>query len=601
MVPVTVVGPAGRHLPADRGRAGHGRPLLRAVRRPAHHHAPSRRPSTCPTWSRVADRSRSRSSSPRSTTGSPCSSTDPDVMTVELDALKTVIVPVMVEHGTVPEGLELGDTTVEPDERRGSRVRPSVIDQVVAARADVAIQPSGHRHRPGRPARARSTNSAMRSARSTCTPSTARVGHPGLHRPPVADAAGQPGRDRARRLPGSRSTASSVTPSVVTVEGDADELVALDRIDTVPVSVAGACRRTGRSRSTWSCRAGSSRSAATAVDVTITLRPVTATRSFEVGLQLVGADPDLVYRRRDRPGPDHGRRVGRGSRPAGRGDARRRPGRRRARRPGTRDVPVTRTCRPGLTLVSASPPRYPSRSARASPSPTVADRGSPASRPPPEPREADRCHDCSAPTASAGSPTSTSSRPLAYALGRATAQPLAGPGGVDRRRSGHAPLRGHVRRRHHGRGDQPGRRRPRRRRGADAGPRLPRADRSVRRRDHGLSLAQPGRRQRPQGPRRPRAEARRRRSRRSSSSSSGARASWPASGNAGDGPADRCRRARSATTGPIGMAWRRAVDGVGPDASCSTARTGPAVRSASRSWRATGAAGRGHPRRARTE
>lgn len=31
------------------------------------------------------------------------------------------------------------------------------------------------------------------------------------------------------------------------------------------------------------------------VEVTVTLRPVTATRNFEVGLRLVGTDPDLDY------------------------------------------------------------------------------------------------------------------------------------------------------------------------------------------------------------------------------------------------------------------------------------------------------------------
>ena len=39
---------------------------------------------------------------------------DPDAATVELDALETKTVPVVVDRGTVPDGLELGETTVDP-------------------------------------------------------------------------------------------------------------------------------------------------------------------------------------------------------------------------------------------------------------------------------------------------------------------------------------------------------------------------------------------------------------------------------------------------------------------------------------------------------
>ena len=67
---------------------------------------------------------------------------EPDVLTVELDALKTRTVPVVVERGTVPDGLEVGETTVDPSEVEVSGPS-SVIERVVAARADVAIQPGG--------------------------------------------------------------------------------------------------------------------------------------------------------------------------------------------------------------------------------------------------------------------------------------------------------------------------------------------------------------------------------------------------------------------------------------------------------------------------
>ena len=109
-----------------------------------------------------------------------------------------------------------------------------------------------------------------------------------------------------------------------------------------------------------------------------------------------------------------------------------------------------------------------------------------------------------------GSPTSTSSRRLAYALGPGGRPPPRRAGRGDRRRPGHASIGRHVRGRHRRRRDEPGGRRPRGRRRPDAGPGVPRRRRAIHGRDHGLRLAQPGRRQRAQGPRQPRPQARRR-------------------------------------------------------------------------------------------
>ncbi len=78
----------------------------------------------------------------------------PDVMTVELDALETRTVPVVVDRGTVPDGLELGETTIDPAE-------------VEVSGPDIGHRPRGRgpcgrrhpvgrdRYRPGHPARPR--------------------------------------------------------------------------------------------------------------------------------------------------------------------------------------------------------------------------------------------------------------------------------------------------------------------------------------------------------------------------------------------------------------------------------------------------------------
>ena len=86
----------------------------------------------------------------------------------------------------------------------------------------------------------------------------------------------------------------TVEPSVVTVEGDADELVELERIDTVAIPVTGLS-----SDSTVEVALATPTGVIPldrdTVEVTITLRQVTATRNFDVGLSLVGASSDLVY------------------------------------------------------------------------------------------------------------------------------------------------------------------------------------------------------------------------------------------------------------------------------------------------------------------
>lgn len=218
-------------------------------------------------------------------------SSEPDVMTVELDELQTRTVPVVVEHGTVPDGLELGDTSIEPSEVQVSGPS-SVIGSVVAARADVAIQSSGiDVDQDVRLTPIDQLGDAVSPV--DVTPSTARV-----RIPVFTDRQSRtlPVRPVVTGTPAAGFEIASVTvvPSVVTVEGDGDELATLDGIDTEPISVSGlSSERTTTARLVTP--AGVVPLDQDGVEVTVTLRPVTATRNFEVGLRLVGTDPDLDY------------------------------------------------------------------------------------------------------------------------------------------------------------------------------------------------------------------------------------------------------------------------------------------------------------------
>lgn len=216
---------------------------------------------------------------------------EPDVMTVELDALTTVSVPVVVDRGTVPTGLEVGETTVDPAEVMVSGPS-SVVARVVAAEAIVAIQPSGiDVDEDVRLVAVDQLGDAVSPV--DVAPATARVTIPvfsdrqsrTLPVSPVVTGTAAPGFEIASVV---------VEPSVVTVEGDADELVALERIDTEPISVSGLS--SDRTLEVGlSVPAGVVPLDRSTVEVTVSVRPVTATRSFEVGLRLLGIDPDLVY------------------------------------------------------------------------------------------------------------------------------------------------------------------------------------------------------------------------------------------------------------------------------------------------------------------
>jgi YbbR domain-containing protein len=105
--------------------------------------------------------------------------------------------------------------------------------------------------------------------------------------PVVANVTGTPG-------PGFEIASITVNPLVMPVEGDQDDLVALPRLDTEPISVNGATSTIDRTIE-LALPAGVRAVAGSTVRVVITLRPVTATRNFSAGIVLSGARSDRTY------------------------------------------------------------------------------------------------------------------------------------------------------------------------------------------------------------------------------------------------------------------------------------------------------------------
>ena len=240
------------------------------------------------------------------------------------------------------------------------------------------------------------------------------------------------------------------------------------------------------------------------VQVTVRLRPITATRTFEAGLVLVGERPDRRYElSTDRVLVTIGGSLAdldrlRIDEPDADVDV-------TGLEPGTHAVAVSANLTTGLTLVGASP--NPVEVTVSSPAAVNGTRRARRRHPTPASAHRTRGNDQPVPrlfgTDGIRGVANVDLKPTtAFALGRATAHRLVGPGGSivvgqDTRRSGDMFVAAiaagatslgvdvHI----------VGRR-------ADAGARVPRGGGRRRRRDHGLGLAQPGRGQRPQGPRR---------------------------------------------------------------------------------------------------
>ena len=215
----------------------------------------------------------------------------PDRVTVQLDKLVTREVPVTVDPGTIPDGLGTGKTTVNPTTVIVSGPA-SVVGTVVAAQAAPVIQASGLSvdqdlaltaiDRLGDPV-----------SPVKLEPDTARVNilvFPNVDSRVVTIGPLVTGTPAA----GFEVATIAVDPTVVTVKGDAERLAALEVITTDPVSVSGASKTVEAIVALDPPDAVAPLGVDT-VKVTVTLRPVTSSRAFEVGYRYVGDDIDLRY------------------------------------------------------------------------------------------------------------------------------------------------------------------------------------------------------------------------------------------------------------------------------------------------------------------
>jgi YbbR domain-containing protein len=216
---------------------------------------------------------------------------DPPLITVRLDPLITKTVPVQVDHGALPPGLQIRAPVLSAADAVVSGPE-SVVRLVTAAAARVVIQPSGIDVDQTVDLVAVDAQGNVQSP-VNIDPSSVHVkiavgsGLQNKSLPVNPVVTGTPAN-------GFQIESVTVTPAVVSVEGDADALAALAKIDTGPIAVSGAAANLSRTVP-LALPTGVDSISGDSVTVTITIQATAATRTFSAGIVLSGARDDRTY------------------------------------------------------------------------------------------------------------------------------------------------------------------------------------------------------------------------------------------------------------------------------------------------------------------
>jgi YbbR domain-containing protein len=278
---------------------------------------------------------------------------EPKKIIVTIDQKGTKTVPVRVALGPVPSGLDVGDPVV--DTQNVTVTGPqSIVQDITEAQAPVTIDASGIDvdEQVSLVAIDDKGNELGSDSRVEINPTQVHVqvqvftDRRSKAVPVTPNIVGTPAA-------GFEIASIDVNPPVVSVQGDANDLATFDRADTQPVSISGASSAVSQDVG-FDLPAGVQALDIGSVKVTVKLRPVTGTRTFEAGLVVVGADPSLEYAlSTDRVLVTIGGSIAELDRLSGTNillslDV-------SGLQPGSHNVTATANLTTGLTLISASP------------------------------------------------------------------------------------------------------------------------------------------------------------------------------------------------------------------------------------------------------
>jgi YbbR domain-containing protein len=215
----------------------------------------------------------------------------PRQVSVHLDPLTSSKVPVQVDYGTKPEGLEVHPPVVDVSQVTVSGTQ-STVRQVVAAIARVRIDPSGltvDQQVDLIPVDIRGETVGQVKLQPSSVRVQILVGSQLTNKalPINAIVTGTPAT-------GFQIDSVSVDPPTITVEGDASILQALVKIDTLPLSISGA-RADVSGAVGVVLPTGVDVLGLSTVHITVNISAIQATRTFSVGVVLSGAASDRTY------------------------------------------------------------------------------------------------------------------------------------------------------------------------------------------------------------------------------------------------------------------------------------------------------------------
>jgi YbbR domain-containing protein len=217
---------------------------------------------------------------------------EPRFATFQLDRLVSQPdIPVKVQYGTVPDGLTLGTTTVDPPSVTVSGAA-SIVSKVDAVRADVTIQSTGiDVDEDVKLIPVDKLGNALSPL--DVSPATARVK---IQVVPTSKTRTLPVYPNIVGSPAAGFEISSVSidPQVALVAGDADALAKLVRVDTTPILMNGVSADETVTV-LLALPPGIVEVGDQPITATIQVNPVTATRTYTTGVHLVGARSDLTY------------------------------------------------------------------------------------------------------------------------------------------------------------------------------------------------------------------------------------------------------------------------------------------------------------------
>jgi YbbR domain-containing protein len=216
---------------------------------------------------------------------------DPPSVQIRLDPLRDKVVKVNVVTGPIPDKLQVRPAVVTPATVT-VRGPASVIDRVASARADVTIEPSGlnvDRDVDLVPV----DDVGNRVTPVNVDPSTAHVQIAVLSEPQTHTVPVNPNVTGTQAV-GYEVVSVAVDPAVVTLQLDANQVAAVPAADTAPISISGATQDVEADVG-LALPLGVVGLEGTTVHVTVSIRPIASTRTFDAGIVPSGARTDLLY------------------------------------------------------------------------------------------------------------------------------------------------------------------------------------------------------------------------------------------------------------------------------------------------------------------